>query len=82
MPDRRASLALIAGLTLVSPSLLDAVARRLVLCLPDTWAPAVMVGISLGLVAFVAFTACRADLWHLCGLPVHSVRTEVPAADA
>ena len=41
MPDRRASLALIAGLTLASPSLLG-VAHRLMLCLPDTWAPATL----------------------------------------
>ncbi len=81
MPDRRASLALIAGLTLASPSLLDAVARRLMLCLPDTWAPAMMVGVSLGLVTFLALTAWRADLRRLPVLAVRSI-PEVLATDA
>ncbi len=60
MPDRRASFALIAGLTLASPSLLDAVVHRLMLCLPHAWAPAVIVGVSFGLLTFVALTAWRA----------------------
>jgi hypothetical protein len=82
MPDRRASLALIAGLTLASPSLLDAVAQRLILCLPDTWAPAMMVGVSLGLMAFVALTAWRADLRCLLVLAMRSRPKEILAADA
>lgn len=82
MPDRRASLELIAGLTLASPSLLDAVAHRLMLCLPDTWTPATMVGVSLGLVAFVALTAWRGNLWRLHVLAAHSIRTEILATDA
>ena len=82
MPDRRASLALITGLTLASPSLLDPVTHRLMLCLPDTWAPAMMVGLSLGLLTFVALTAWRADLWRLPVLTVHSIRAEALATDA
>jgi len=82
MPDRRAYLALIAGLTLASPSLLYAVAHRLMLCLPDTWAPATMVGVSLGLLALVTLTAWRADLRRLPVLAVRSRPTEILAADA
>ena len=82
MPDRRASLALIAGLTLASPLLLDIVARRLMLCLPDTWAPATVVGVSLRLLAFIALTAWRADLRRLPVHTVHSIRTEILATDA
>ena len=82
MPDRGASLALITGLTLASPSLLDAMAHRLMLCLPDTWAPATLVGVSLGLVAFVALTAWRANLWRLPVLAAHSIRTEILVNDA
>lgn len=82
MPDRRASLELIAGLTLASPSLLDVVALRLMLCLPDTWAPAMVVGVSLGLLASVALTAWRTDLRRLPVLAAHSIGTERPAADA
>ncbi len=82
MPDRRAPLALIAGLTLASPSLLDTVAHRLMLCLPDTWAPATVLGVNLGILASVAVTAWRGTLWRLHGLAAHSIRTERPAADA
>ena len=82
MPDRGASLALIAGLTLASPLLLDVVARRLMLCLPDTWAPATVVGVSLRLLAFIALTAWLADLRRLPVHTVHSIRTEILATDA
>ncbi len=82
MPDRRTSLALIAGLTLASPSFLDTVAHRLMLCLPETWAPAMMVGVSLGLLAFVALSAGRSDLRRLPVHAVHSMRAAVPATDA
>jgi len=82
MPDRCASLALIVGLTLASPSLLNAVAHRLMLCLPDTWASAMVVGISLGLLAFVGLAAWRADLRRLPVLAVHSIRGEILATDA
>lgn len=82
MPDHRASLALIAGLTLASPLLLDVVAHRLMLCLPDTWAPATVVGVSLGLLAFIARAAWRADLRRLPVHAVHSIRTEILATDA
>jgi len=82
MPDRRAYLALIAGLTLAPPSLLDAVAHRLMLCLPDTWAPATMVSVSLGLLALVTLTAWRADLRRLPVLAVRSRPKEILAADA
>ena len=81
MPDRRAYLALIAGLTLATPSLLDAVAHRLMLCLPDTWAPATMVSVSLGLLALVTLTAWRADLRRLPVLAVRSRPKEILAAD-
>jgi len=81
MPDRRAYLALIAGLTLASPSLLYAVAHRLMLCLPDTWAPATMVSVSLGLLALVTLTAWRADLRRLPVLAVRSRPKEILAAD-
>ena len=82
MPDRRAYLALIAGLTLASPSLLYAVAHRLMLCLPDTWAPATMVSVSLGLLALVTLTAWRADLRRPPVLAVRSRPKEILAADA
>jgi len=82
MPDRRVYLALIAGLTLASPSLLGAVAHRLMLCLPDTWAPATMVSVSLGLLALVTLTAWRADLRRLPVLAVRSRPKEILAADA
>jgi hypothetical protein len=82
MPDRRAPLALIAGLTLASPSLLDAVAHRLMLCGPDVWAPATVVGVSLGLVAFVAVTAWRADLRHLLVRVMRPRLKEILATDA
>jgi len=82
MHDRRAYLALIAGLTLATPSLLDAVAHRLMLCLPDTWAPATMVSVSLGLLALVTLTAWRADLRRLPVLAVRSRPKEILAADA
>ena len=82
MPDRRAYLALIAGLTLASPSLLYAVAHRLMLCLPDTWALATMVSVSLGLLALVTLTAWRADLRRLPVLAVRSRPKEILAADA
>ena len=82
MPDRRVYLALIAGLTLASPSLLDAVAHRLMLCLRDTWAPATMVSVSLGLLALVTLTAWRVDLRRLPVLAVRSRPREILAADA
>ena len=82
MPDRRVYLALIAGLTLASPSPPDAVAHRLMLCLPDTWAPATMVGVSLRLLALVTLTAWRADLRRLPVLAVRSRPKEILAADA
>ena len=82
MPDRRVYLALIAGLTLASPSLLYAVAHRLMLCLPDTWAPATMVSVSLGLLALVTLTAWRADLRRLPVLAVRSRPKEILATDA
>ena len=82
MPDRRVYLALIAGLTLASPSPPDAVAHRLMLCLPDTWAPATMVSVSLGLLALVTLTARRADLRRLPVLAVRSRPKEILAADA
>ena len=82
MPDRRVYLALIAGLTLASPSLLYAVAHRLMLCLPDTWALATMVSVSLGLLALVTLTAWRADLRRLPVLAVRSRPKEILAADA
>ena len=82
MPDRRASFALIAGLILASPSLLDAVAHRLILCQPQAWAPAIVVGVNLGLLAFVALTASRVDLRHVPVRAVHSLQAKVPAANA
>ena len=82
MPDRRVYLALIAGLTLASPSLLYAVAHRLMLCLRDTWPPATMVSVSLGLLALVTLTAWRADLRRLPVLAVRSRPKEILAADA
>jgi hypothetical protein len=82
MPDRRASLSLIAGLTLASPSLRDAVAHRLMLCLPDTWGPATVVGVSLGLLAFVALATWRVDVRRLLVLAMHSMRAEILATDA
>ena len=82
MPDRRAYLALIAGLTLASSPLLYAVAHRLMLCLPDTRAPATMVSGSLGLLALVTLTAWRADLRRLPVLAVRSRPKEILAADA
>lgn len=82
MPDRRATLALIAGLTLASPSLLDAVAHRLMLCLPDTWAQVTMIGVSTGLIAFVALMAWRAKLRRPLVIAARSIRTEILAADA
>lgn len=82
MPDRRASLALVAGLTLASPSLLDAVVQRLMLCLPHTWASALIVGVSLGLLAFVAVTAWRVDLGRVPVRAGHSLQATVPAANA
>lgn len=82
MPERRASLSLIAGLTLASPSLLDAVADRLMLCLPDTWALATVVGISLGLLAFVGLAAWRLALRRPPVLAVQSMRAGILATDA
>jgi hypothetical protein len=82
MPDHRPSLSLIAGLTLASPSLLDAVAHRLMLCLPDPWGPATVVGVSLGLLAFVALATWRADVRRLLVLAMHSMRAEILATDA
>jgi hypothetical protein len=82
MRDRRAPLPLIAGLTLASPSLLDAIAHRLMLCLPDTWAPATMVGVSVGLLAFVALTAWRTDLRCLLVIGVRSIVKEIEETDA
>jgi len=82
MPDRLASLSLIAGLTLASPSLLKAVAHRLVLCLPDTWALATVIGISLGLLAFVVLAAWRLALRRLPVLAVRSMRAGILATNA
>ena len=82
MPDRLASLSLIAGLTLASPSLLNAVAHRLMICLPDTWAPATVVGISLGLLAFVGLAAWRLALRRLPVLAMQSIRAGILATNA
>jgi hypothetical protein len=82
MPDRRAPLVLIAGLTLASPSLLNDVAHRLMLCVPDTWAPAIVVGISLGLIAFVTVAACRAHLRRRLVLAMRPSPKGLPATDA
>ena len=82
MPDRRASLSLIAGLTLASPSLVHAVAQRLMLCLPDTWAPATVVGICLGLLAFIGLAVWRLALRRLPVLTVQSMRTGILATHA
>lgn len=82
MPDGRASLSLIAGLTLASPSLLHAVAHRLMFCLPDTWAPATVVGICLGLLAFIGLAAWRLALRRLPVLAAQSMRAGILATDA
>ena len=52
------------------------------LCLPDTWALATMVSVSLGLLALVTLTAWRADLRRLPVLAVRSRPKEILAADA
>jgi hypothetical protein len=52
------------------------------LCLPDTWAPATVIGISLGLLAFVGLAAWRLALRRLPVLAVQSMRAGILATNA
>jgi pimeloyl-ACP methyl ester carboxylesterase len=52
------------------------------LCLPDTWAPATVIGISLGLLAFVGLAAWRLALRRPPVLAVQSIRAGILATNA